>query len=217
MLTVATVLWKGEFRNRTYNEEWVRKTQRMCKRLLPEHKFVCLSNVEIDGVYTLPLIDNLPGWWSKVELFRPNNDLKGFILYLDLDTLIVGNMKNLIESGQRLDTPMFMPPSYTFGNGGPQEHPKVVNKYQTSCFTFHSGSYNCIYEDFTPEVMDRFRGDQDWISYRCSEAKTFPPHWFRKLKQCPKGPPAGVKLVLSMPLKNDKAAKTYGWVGKIWY
>jgi hypothetical protein len=35
-----------------------------------------------------------PGWWSKMELFRPS--VKGDLLYFDLDTMIVGQLDELM-------------------------------------------------------------------------------------------------------------------------
>jgi hypothetical protein len=35
-----------------------------------------------------------PGWWSKMELFRP--DVKGDLLYFDLDTMIVGDLDDIL-------------------------------------------------------------------------------------------------------------------------
>lgn len=34
------------------------------------YRFVCLSDIQIFGVDVIPLRDDLPGWWSKLELFR---------------------------------------------------------------------------------------------------------------------------------------------------
>lgn len=51
---------------------------------------VCLSDVEVPGVKTLPLYYGWPGWFSKMELFRP--DLRGDLLYLDLDTVVLGDL-----------------------------------------------------------------------------------------------------------------------------
>lgn len=51
---------------------------------------VCLSDVEVPGVETWPLYYNWPGWWSKMELFRP--DIRGDLLYLDLDTVVLGSL-----------------------------------------------------------------------------------------------------------------------------
>jgi hypothetical protein len=56
------------------------------------HQFICLSNVQIPGVYCVPLTKGWPGWWSKIELFR--HDF-GRTLFMDLDTVIVGNIDEL--------------------------------------------------------------------------------------------------------------------------
>lgn len=210
--TVATVLWEGDFRGRRYNAEWVRKTASMCRRLLPPHKFVCLSNVEVP-VERIPLTNTLEGWWAKLELFRPNNGLSGRVLYLDLDCIITGQMQELIE--QKRDI-AFMPPSYTFIGGNPSGGPGVVDRYQTSCISFNAGKFDFLYLGFAQKHRNEFRGDQDYIGHRMPDEYTFPPEWFRKLKQCPSGPPFGVKLVLCMPEKNDVAATKYPWVSEIW-
>jgi hypothetical protein len=63
---------------------------------LPEHvqrlagmvpDLVCLSDVLVDGVPVIPLQYEWPGWWAKMELFRP--DIKGALFYLDLDTTVL--------------------------------------------------------------------------------------------------------------------------------
>ncbi len=63
---------------------------------LPEHVqrlaamvpgLVALSDVPIDGVPTIPLAYDWPGWWAKMELFRP--DIAGHVFYADLDTTIL--------------------------------------------------------------------------------------------------------------------------------
>ena len=57
----------------------------------------CLSDVPVPGVDTLPLQYGWPGWWSKLELFRP--DLAGDLLYLDLDTVVTGDLNPLEQVG----------------------------------------------------------------------------------------------------------------------
>lgn len=59
------------------------------------HRFVCLTDSdEKFACETLPLTDNLPGWWSKLELFKT---FWGRTVYLDLDTVIVGNIDPLLD------------------------------------------------------------------------------------------------------------------------
>lgn len=48
---------------------------------------VCLSDVPVDGVRTIPLRHEWPGWWAKMEMFGPSLD--GDVLMLDLDTVVL--------------------------------------------------------------------------------------------------------------------------------
>lgn len=57
-------------------------------------EFECLSDVKIPGVKTLPLKHGYPGWWAKMELFRP--DFPGDFLFMDLDTVIVGPLDDIL-------------------------------------------------------------------------------------------------------------------------
>lgn len=59
---------------------------------------VCLSDVEVPGVKTIPMLHNWPKWFSKFELFRP--DIKGDLLYFDLDTVVVGDISELRAANQ---------------------------------------------------------------------------------------------------------------------
>lgn len=42
-----------------------------------------------------PLKSSWGGWWSKLEMFDPQHDDLGDILYFDLDTVIVGDLGNI--------------------------------------------------------------------------------------------------------------------------
>lgn len=59
---------------------------------------VCLGDVDVPGVPTIPLKYNWPGWWAKIELFRP--DIAGDWLYFDLDTVITGPIDSLLAVGK---------------------------------------------------------------------------------------------------------------------
>lgn len=61
-------------------------------------KLVCLSDVPIPGVQTVTMLHDWPGWWCKMELFRP--DIYGDLFYLDLDTVVVGDIERLASAGQ---------------------------------------------------------------------------------------------------------------------
>lgn len=48
---------------------------------------VCLSDVPVPGVETIPLKHGWPGWFSKLEMFGPS--LRGDVLMMDLDTVVL--------------------------------------------------------------------------------------------------------------------------------
>lgn len=69
------------------------------KKHLPGHELHCLSDVEVP-CQRIPLRHNWPKWWSKMELFR--KDIEGDIFYLDLDTVVVGDISHMATT--RIDT-----------------------------------------------------------------------------------------------------------------
>lgn len=72
----------------------LRLRDQVAEHMRVPHEFACLSNINIPGVLTIPLIHNWPGWWSKIELFRP--DIQADInMYLDLDTTVKRDITNL--------------------------------------------------------------------------------------------------------------------------
>jgi hypothetical protein len=58
-----------------------------------DHRFVCVTD-DVVTCQNVRLKHGWPGWWSKIELFRPGV-LRGPVLYLDLDTRIVSNIDDI--------------------------------------------------------------------------------------------------------------------------
>ncbi len=46
-----------------------------------------LADVDVPGVPAIPLLSSWPGWWSKMEAYRPG--ICGDILLMDLDTTVI--------------------------------------------------------------------------------------------------------------------------------
>ena len=104
--TVVTVLKTGAWRQqqiqRAYGPDHVHWIQQQVKRWAPAGtRFVCLSDQPISGVEVLPLQQDWPGWWSKMELFHLDI---GPVLYLDLDTVIVGPLEQMMRHPHRFTT-----------------------------------------------------------------------------------------------------------------
>ena len=86
-LTVACLKWGTR-----YSADYVNILHDMVRRHLSRpHRFVCLTD-DAKGLdcEAMPIVPNLPTWWGKLTLFR--HPIPGRVLFLDLDTVIVGNI-----------------------------------------------------------------------------------------------------------------------------
>jgi hypothetical protein len=88
---VAFVLKTGP----EYSPQLVDRLARQVKTHLPGASFLCLSDVTT-SLPTRLLERAWPKWWSKMELFAP--DIKGDLLYFDLDTTITGNLDEIAQT-----------------------------------------------------------------------------------------------------------------------
>lgn len=122
--------------------------------------FVCLSDVAVEGVETIPLKDSLPGWWSKIEVFREFQDA----FYVDLDTVVVGDVGEYIDA----------PHAFTASEGVYIRGEGQIN----SSLMCWSGDYRWLHEKFMADcdrimreyVTPSFWGDQAFIRDAMAEA-----------------------------------------------
>lgn len=71
----------------------------LLREQIPENiGMLCLTDMplKIPNVDTEPLLHDLPGWWSKIELFRPGIVCEDTV-YLDLDTVVCGDVETLFR------------------------------------------------------------------------------------------------------------------------
>jgi len=88
---VACVLRSGG----RFTPEWVEALAEGVSRYHPGIEFVCLSDVPVPCP-RIELNNEFLGWWSKMELF-PSGLFSGHrVLYLDLDTVVVGGLDDLL-------------------------------------------------------------------------------------------------------------------------
>lgn len=81
---IVTVLKSGG----KYDGRHVNYIKKQCEEKIKNpFDFICLSDIKIDGINTIPLNNKYPGWWSKLELFS-KSITHGPVLYLDLDVVI---------------------------------------------------------------------------------------------------------------------------------
>lgn len=186
MITVACVEW-GNYLGR--GEEYVEKLQRGVARWMSlPHEFVCLRP---DG--------DLIGWWNKIELFRPGR-FAGRVLYIDLDSVIVGPLDPLAV------------------------HPGVVHLrdwgwkrhvYGSGTMVWDAGDHSDIFTRYTPEVAEWFEGDQDWMTH-LGGWDALPAQLVRSYRyHCKAGPPPGCSIV-AFHGKPKPHEFTDGWVATAW-
>jgi hypothetical protein len=94
-LTVFTVLRSGG----VYEPRHVERLREQVEKHLPGVPFAALSDQHLHRATRVRLERaSWSGWWAKMELFRP--DLRGDILYFDLDTDIRGSLGEIASVGQ---------------------------------------------------------------------------------------------------------------------
>lgn len=189
-----------------YNDRYVLNLARMVKAQNPEFDFVCFTDKPVEGIRCLPPPCEYEGWWSKVGLFRSDLPIEGPFLYLDLDVLVVGNLMGICWGDFKIIRQMKRIVS-----------PKTVRRYNSSAMYFrYAGVRSEVWEEFDESVMERFRGDQDWIGHLLPEEQTIPLSWIQLMERCRHGPSPSTRLVLCNVVPNHLAAKRYSWVKKIW-
>jgi hypothetical protein len=213
MLTVACVWVNGHL---PYKVEYVTRLHAMCQRWIKRpFEFVCLTDTPErvpEGIraITIPNPNPLKGWWSKVELFKPDR-FTGRVLYLDLDTLITGPIDDVIDYPAVF---ALAPHAGTFnGKGGLA----VVKRFNSSVMVWDAGTQDALYTAWTPAIASVLWGDQDYIGRVVSDAKAMPRTWFPRLSELDgHAPDAAAKIVLVKKPKNEDAAKQFAWFREAW-
>jgi len=185
-LTVAVVN-HGNYLGR--GDEYVAKMRAMTSRnLTTPHQFVCLTD---EGEYG--------GWWSKIELFRPGR-FKGRVLYLDLDSVVVGPLDTLAATKGIVYLP---------------DWGWTVADLCSSVMCWDAGEHDDVFTSFTFETPEFFRGDQDWIT-RLGGWAHLPKNLCRSYRyHAVKKPPKGCVHVSfhGSPKPHEVAT---GWVPELW-
>jgi hypothetical protein len=215
MITVACVFVRGHV---PFTAEYVTRLAAMVKRWMPRpYQFVCLTDSPESVTNTVTRIC-VPrpvhkGWWSKIELFNPARGLTGRVLYLDLDTLIVGPLVDII------DYPATFALAPDGGTFQPKNGLKVVKGFNSSVMSWDTNSLMArrVWNTFTPDVPRRLWGDQDHIGEQIPHASAMPAEWFPRLSEIGSPPfPKRAKVILAKKPKNLEAAKRWPWFAEAW-
>lgn len=197
--------------------EYVAKLRAMVARnLSAPHTFICLSDDyrrhaprhdsrERDFIHELPEpgfgIPGLVGWWAKLYLFSPMRFApRTRVLFLDLDTVIVGSLDALVESKGILHL---------------ADWGWTKNDYGSGVMVWDAGEHEEIWTRYTPDVPQRFRGDQDWMTY-LGGWPALPKGLCVSYRYVSKqAPPAGARAVCMHGTPKPHEILT-GWVPELW-
>jgi hypothetical protein len=135
----------------------------------------------------VPIPNDLPRCWGKLAMFDP--EIKGieteYLLFIDVDSIITGNLDALIEYKQELDFIIcrdFFYPRF----------------YNSSVFRLRVGSRAHVWEQYIREgypledleiasyenpIPGYYRGDQCFITAHVKEANTWPAEWVLSYKK----------------------------------
>lgn len=209
-----------------YTAEYVARLGRMVARHLPlKHRFVCLTDqvnsvyqacqsvgVQCDTIRAAAPVGLFP-WWAKLQLFKPRLIDGDRFLYLDIDTVIVGDITDVAAFGV---APSFAlaPDSGNFPGRGAL---KTVHRFNSSVMVWDRDVPRALWDEWTPAVATRLWGDQDWIGEHSVDARTMPEEWFPRLSELGNERPGpDAKVVLCKRPKNVEAAKQHQWVRDAW-
>lgn len=209
-MTVAAVLTTRNTGKRNggtcYSPEWLWALKRSLNTHLPGHEFVYLSDVA-PMQWRRPLLHDWPGWWAKIELFRPGL-FDGPVLYLDLDTLVVGDLSAIAS---------YCGP---FAILRDFYHPA---RWQSAVMAWTpSSATEAIYERFREDpvrYMHAFRSDQEFVMDTLGDAVMLQDIYPRQIVSLKvhalDGPPDGARLVCGHgdPRLSDPEA---GWAHDAW-
>jgi len=166
MITVWCVCWGDK-----YDSYCVQRLQESVSIALTlRHRFVCITDRQIEGVTTIEPQVDFPGWWQKIGLFYPGMSDE-YNLYLDLDVVVTGGLDNMAlkYSGCNFAAPLNWAAS---GHGGIQSS-VMLWKGGTGCHA------EIIYRLFDPEIAHwppinqppTLWGDQEWCTQLRAEGR----------------------------------------------
>lgn len=186
-----------------YDPEYVHTLKRMVDRHLSEtHIFTCITEHEIEGIGTLKPLNDIPGFWGKVNLFSGSVSHTRN-LWLDLDVAITGALDGLCVP--LVDSQLRICKNWAqSGHGG----------CQSSVMYWEGVSARIIHDEFDrsianwPPTTNTFwpngqvqYGDQEWITVlrdtQRLEVEYFDSQDISSYKyHCRQGLPEGTKVAV---------------------
>lgn len=216
MLTLACVYRTGG----DFNPADIQKVVDARRFIREDVKTLCLTDTPhgvrpfVDN--TTLLVNDWPGWWSKMELFR----LQPPVLFLDLDMLACGDLTPLARACRTIDSGSFIMLRDPYHN---DESSAVMGWNSDMIWLYNRFAAEVYAESFYPrthgigaEIVGRhYGGDQEYIRREVKPTKhikyvqdIIPGVYSYKVDVVPNGePPADSRLIvyhgLPRPEDND--------------
>jgi SAM-dependent methyltransferase len=192
--------------NSVFNIQHVINLKNMIKRntTIP-FKFICLSDIDIDRSIceSIRLKHNYDSRWSKIELFRHGLTKTQRIIYLDLDTIILKNVDDIMRANHGF---MALKPW--------NKNNQNMNICVSSMMSWNNGSsYSFIYDNFDSSKIAQYSaGDKEYIT-KILRAKNKKAVYFQDIthgiysykRNCRKSLPKDARIVcfLGRPKLNN--------------
>jgi len=237
-VTVVCVYTSGPY---PYTADYVVRLQRMAQRGLRGRmaRFVCLTDrpAELPGIETIVVASlagvtprNGEGYWQKVRLFDPALGLQGRVLYLDLDTLVVGDLWPVVDYPDATrpatlaltEDALVLASSLSdidrFGR-------RLVRRFNSSVMVWDAGTHADLWHRWSPAETARLSTDQDWIGEQAPDAVGMPLAWFPRISELVRDErfaqvgapfPAVAKVVLTKKPKNAICVERWPWFAPLW-
>lgn len=96
MYAIATVLRLSD----EYTIDRLRWMTDIIRKKNPGARIICLTDAPSlpDGIEREPLLHDWPGWWAKIEIFRPDLFHGTPVLYMDIDTIVLRNLDAMMAA-----------------------------------------------------------------------------------------------------------------------
>ncbi len=142
-----------------YTPDYVERLFNMLERNIgTKFEFICLTDIDftLSNCRMIKLESDLPGWWSKIELFRPGLSKSKYLLYFDLDTVIINSVDCVLGLN-----------SHSFIALDPfNARKKSEGALASGMMKWESNLYHFLYEKFNKDLIETEyagKGDQDYI------------------------------------------------------
>lgn len=165
-----------------YSSEYVNRLNNMVRRHTTGGVgFYCVTEnpIGLDSdikVIPLPYHSNLQGWWYKPFVFSKDFPVKGKLLFLDLDIVIIKNIDCFFD---------FNPNHFCIIRDFTRSMTPNWERYNSSVFRLDSGTMPDVWDSLIldPSVVKRLHGDQDWIYEKVkSNFRFWPDEWCQSYK-----------------------------------